>query len=94
MVELDYVTSKRITGSPTPHAVDTFNVYGRNNGVVLKLQYRPVKPGLRILYRMKKKGEISLEEIYYTVDFERGRITINWDFELDCQFIVEYQYGT
>lgn len=93
MVELDYVTSKKIAGSTTRHSVDTFNVHGRPDGVVLKLRYTPVKPGLRVIYRMKKQGEMTLDEDLYTVDFERGRITVNWEFELDCQFVVEYQYG-
>lgn len=92
MIELDYTTSKKMRGSTTPHAVDTFQIRGRPTGIVLKLQYRPVRPGLRILYQMKKREEVSLSEKYYTVDLERGRVTLNWDFELDCTFVVEYQY--
>jgi hypothetical protein len=92
MVEIDYVTSKKITGSPTPHAVDTFQIHGRPDGVILKLRYRPVKPGLRVIYRMKKKGEMTLQDQYYTADLEKGRVTVNWTFDLDCTFIVEYQY--
>lgn len=92
MIELDYTTSKQIRTSTTPHAVDTFQVRGRPTGIVLKLKYRPVLPGLRILYQMKKREEVSLSEEYYIVDFETGRITFNWDFELDCTFVVEYQY--
>ena len=93
MKEIDYKTSNSIRGSTTPHAVDTFDVHGRPNGVILKLKYRPVQPGFRVIYRMKKKGEMSLGKEYYTVDLERGRITINWDFEQDCTFVVEYNYG-
>lgn len=92
MTELDYTTSKQITGSTTPHAVDTFKVLGRPEGIVLKLKYSPVMPGLRVLYRMKKMGEMTVEEEHYDIDYKRGRVTLNWVFELDCEFIVEYQY--
>jgi len=93
MAELDPVHSKSITGSNTPHAVDTFNVHLRPKGVVLKLAKRPLRPGFRVLYRVKKQGEMRLSDEYYTADLERARITLDWDFELDCQFVVEYQYG-
>lgn len=93
MIELEYVTSKKITGSTTPHSVDTFNIHGRPVGVVLKLRYRNVQDGCcRIYYRMKGKGEMPLDKDHYSIDFKRGRITLNWNFELDCTFVVEYQY--
>jgi hypothetical protein len=94
MVELDPIHSKSITGSDSNHAVDTFNVHLRPKGVVLKLAKRPLLPGFRVLYRVKKQGEMRLSEDYYTADPERARITLNWDFDLDCQFIVEYSYGS
>lgn len=92
MIDLDYTTSKKIRGSTTPHSVDTFQVHGRPKGVVLKLKYQNVVPGERIIYRMKKKGEMTLDKGLYTIDHDKGRVTINWNFELDCTFVVEYQY--
>lgn len=92
MIEVDYTTSKHIRRSSTPHAVDTFHVRDKPQGVVLKLKYPNVKPGFRVLYRVKKQGEMTLEDHFYTVDLEQGRVTLNWDFDLDCTFVVEYTY--